>query len=899
MPAQPKPSIIDHFYRFTADANWRDGLELYQSGSIQRIETVESLIVSKVLDGAHKMEVRMKIHTGGKLIQWLECSCRQNRMSGQFCPHIVATVFHLHQEKHPIVNQLDPLLLIKPSNRQQKKVSRPAEDTGHAVLEHLRGSIVALQQKSDGGIIADVEIKKGIKSNYQLDIDQAATFSATANVALRLLKDEARQALLIYQQSEEVIVCAKVLVIDSASKLANCCQRMHVYDYHQQCDREITYVSAQKASIGKNYLFLKSVGYLKLQTDHAWAGFANKRFQGDSAAALLEDNFSAFNAAKHLYIDKQLQSEQIVEDQLHTKIVVRDEQDGLFKLSLNYRDDDTDISLTELLTKRKKRKYIKVSRKKWYRLPEVLLDNTWSQDKGSDFMVATALDMHRLHAALGDYDSFVGSTTLLNRLRTKTTFDPMQDTPSLAHSKLNLRSYQQYGFKWLWWLYRNQLHGLLADEMGLGKTHQAMALLTAAQLQLDNFRFLVVCPTSVLTHWQEKVLEFAPGLQPLVYHGSKRFANHGKFADGNLTVITSYGVLLRDSAELRKHHWNIMVLDEAHYVKNNATRIYQVICRLPNAMRVCLSGTPFENDLWELKSIFDFLLPGYLGSDRFFRKHLLRNASQDEQIEQEIVLSRLLHPFKLRRTKEAVLPDLPDKVIDIKTCSMLPAQSRLYKEIFELKAKPLALRISDEQGSTSALHVFAVLNLLKQVCNHPLMLIDGLDIDKHHSGKFELLKELLFEGLQSQQKIVIYSQYVKMIKIIGTYLVREKVKYIEMTGATRNRGKLISQFNNDDTQVFVATLMTGGIGIDLTSASIVIHYDRWWNASKENQATDRVHRIGQQKNVQIFKLVTKDTIEEKIDQIIRSKQDIFTKYLDRDEEMFKNLSREELLQMLS
>ena len=897
MPAQPKPDIIDHFYRFTSDTDWRDGLELYQSGCIDQVSTVESLIISKVFDGTRKIEVRIKVHGGGKLIQWIECSCRKNLMGGHFCQHIIATVFHLHQEKHHIFHQLDPRLLIKPS-KSQKKVSRPADDSGHAVLAHLRASIISLQQNATNGAIeANVEIKKGIKSRYTLDIDQAATFSANADVPLRMLNYVAQQALLIYQHGEEVIACEKVLAIDCDTKLADSCKQMEVYNHHEQCETKITYVPANKAAIGTNYLFIKAIGYLKLHADPAWLAYTNKKIHGDNAATLLANNFAEFSNVKHLYIDKQLQSSEIVEDQLHTKIIVKDESEGMFKLSLNYRDDDTDISLTELLTQKKKRKYIKVNRKKWYRLPEVLTDNDWSKDDSGAFMVASALDMHRLHAALGDYDSFVGSTTLLNRLRSKTTFDPMQETPSLAQSNLCLRSYQNYGFKWLWWLYCNQLHGLLADEMGLGKTHQAMALLVAAQSKVETFRFLIVCPTSVLTHWQEKIEEFAPNLNPLVYHGSKRFSCHTSFAAGNMTVITSYGVLLRDSDELRKHSWNIMVLDEAHYVKNNATRIYQVICRLPNSMRVCLSGTPFENDLWELKSIFDFLLPGYLGSDRFFRKHLLQK--EQDNLEQEMVLSRLLHPFKLRRTKEAVLPDLPDKVIDIKTCHMLPAQMRLYKEIFELKAKPLAVRISEDRSSTNTLHVFAVLNLLKQVCNHPLMLIEGLDISKHHSGKFELLKELVFEGLQSQQKIVIYTQYVKMVKIIGAYLQSEKIKYIEMTGSTRNRGKLISQFNNDDTQVFVATLMTGGIGIDLTSASIVIHYDRWWNASKENQATDRVHRIGQQKNVQIFKIVTKDTIEEKIDRIIRSKQDIFTKYLDRDEEMFKNLSRDDLLEMLN
>ncbi len=913
MSAVPaKTEFINHFYQFTSDLDWQTGLELYQAGAITHLATVDSLVVSKVRDDEQfqETEVRIKMHASRRFIQWLECTCADNRMRGHFCRHIIAVIFHLDREKHRIVQDLDLEMLIRPTGTVRKQTRAAAVSVQRSVLSHLRGSISQTRLHTDGRMTVEVEIKKGKAATYDLDIDQAAEFASSTEGARVSLCHEysAIRAIYLCRDGHESLFWQRVIVLQAAegcqlpARLTPAPRQATVYRRGEESETSIDYlVAAQvEARLGTKYLFLSGCGYVPVVEDSSWGSLPHsKRYLGDQAAALLQSELEELHSCSHLCIERDLRDETIIEDPKKTRVEVKAVEGGAFHLSLSYQDGDVAIPLTKLLTRNKKRRYLKTHDQHWLKIPALLTEIDWQTDSTGELIVASALDIHRLRAALGDYDAFVGSKELLARLSARTAFDEILEPPTLTHTNLQLRTYQHFGFKWLWWLYCNGLHGLLADEMGLGKTHQTMALLAAIQREKTDFRFLVVCPTTVLTHWQEKISDFAPTLQPMIYHGQSRAVLLPRVGRGNTTVVTSYGVLQRDVLELQKSHWDVVVLDEAHYVKNSSTSTYRAACRLPNAMRICLSGTPFENDLRELKSIFDFLLPGYLGSDRFFNKNILRPLKTNENLGDEMVLKRLIHPFKLRRTKEAVLPDLPDKIIDFRTCTLSPLQKKLYQSVIEFKARPLSEQLEHGASDVPVVHIFAILNLLKQICNHPLLVLDGLDLAKHESGKFELLKELIFEGLESNQKIVIYTQYLKMVDIISAHLNQQKIKFVSLTGASRQRGQLIAKFQGDTkTRVFVATLLTGGIGIDLTAASIVIHYDRWWNASKENQATDRVHRIGQNKNVQVFKLITKDTFEEKIDRLIRRKQDLFEKYLEKDEEIFKNLTRQELIGLL-
>ena len=656
--------------------------------------------------------------------------------------------------------------------------------------------------------------------------------------------------------------------------------------------------------LGKEYFFVPDVGYFPLSKDtpgSAWNELPLTRtFKEDEAAEFILSRYSGYLGPANVWVDESLMNQVVMEAPRLSEVEILEDVNGWFRLDPKYGKGKTSISMAALMQhlKKKKRNFIRAG-DVWMKIPEFVTQFPWQLDDNGEALKVDTIGMLRLKAAMGDFDQFAGSKTLLNKLRGRLDFDPEMATPEMSASKLNLRGYQEVGLKWLWWLYRNGLHGLLADEMGLGKTHQAMALMTAIQKETPDAKFMVICPTTVLDHWLDKAVAFCPNLNPMKYHGTARLSLLNKMEQECSLLITSYGVLLRDIKHLGAIGWKALILDEAHFVKNHETATYQAVCKVKSQIRVCLTGTPMENDLSELKNIFDFLVPGYLGSNEFFKRNYMSPISDGSAPEAELGLQKLIYPFKMRRTKVQVLPDLPAKVEDVRHCALSDEQVRLYREIVAMKAKPLVDQLQDENSSVPYLHVFATISLLKQVCDHPALILENADYRKHESGKFELLKELLDEALGSGHKIVIFTQYLGMVKIIQSYLTDKKIGHEVLTGQTRNRGEVIERFQKDpNSKIFIGSLLAGGIGIDLTAASEVIHYDRWWNASKENQATDRVHRIGQEKNVQVLKLISRGTLEEKIDSIIAAKAALFEKFMDRDEDVFKNLSRQELIDLL-
>jgi SNF2 family DNA or RNA helicase len=582
------------------------------------------------------------------------------------------------------------------------------------------------------------------------------------------------------------------------------------------------------------------------------------------------------------------------------KILAGDDQ--WFNVSPLFETGESAISMVDILLeyRNKKREYFR-SGKKWLKVPEFVTQYAWQIDEANKSLKLDTVAMIRFKAAIGELDKFAGSKKLLDKLRDRTEFQKQDNPPELINSNLSLRTYQAEGYGWMWWLHSNGLSGLLADEMGLGKTHQTMALLVAINNLKKDAKFLVISPTTVLDHWLDKIEDFAPNLLPIKYHGLKRQGLLSGLGKTNHTVLSSYGIVMRDITQLGSIDWDVVVLDEAHFVKNNDTATYRAVCNLKSKSRFCLSGTPMENHLGELKAVFDFLLPGYLGSDDYFKRTWLQplTTGTANAPGQDTSLQRLIHPFKMRRTKDLVLKDLPEKVEDIRHCTLSDEQQSMYKQTMDLKVRPLMDVVKDETKAVPFLHVFSILTLLKQICDHPSVLRGRETWRDHQSGKFELFKELIQEAIESGHKIVVYSQYLEMLGIISEFLKSESIDHEILTGSTTNRGKVIARFQTDENcKVFCASLLAGGIGIDLTAANVVIHYDRWWNASKENQATDRVHRIGQNRNVQVLKLVTRDTLEERIDQLIKKKQALFEKFLDQDEEIFKSLTRGEIIELL-
>ncbi len=478
---------------------------------------------------------------------------------------------------------------------------------------------------------------------------------------------------------------------------------------------------------------------------------------------------------------------------------------------------------------------------------------------------------------------------------------PLGKKPSLDGMKSKLRIYQEIGLDWLRFLYENSLGGLLCDDMGLGKTHQIMALFTAIkEVNPQAGPFLVICPTSVLSHWKNKIRDHAVALKADIYHGNQR--NLDRSLKKSDVTITSYGVMRNDSERLAKAGFDIAVFDEIQAVKNKQTIAYEAAENLKAKIKLGLTGTPVENNLGELKALFDLVLPGYLGDDKSFEENYGKKQVQERKSQRLERLSRQISPFVLRRMKTSVLQELPPKIEDVRYCELTDDQVKLYRDAIETQGAKLKRELGLNSKPVPYIHIFALLNLLKQICDHPALAIkDDPHARKLKSGKWESFKELLGECLDSGRKIVVYSQFLEMIDIIGKHLDDLGVGYVTLTGKSRKREEILERFaEDDDCRVFVGSLKAGGVGIDLVAASVVIHYDRWWNAAKEDQATDRVHRFGQQRGVQVFKFVTEGTLEEKISAIIDKKRHLLEDVVGEDDpDRMKTFSREELLDLMS
>lgn len=519
----------------------------------------------------------------------------------------------------------------------------------------------------------------------------------------------------------------------------------------------------------------------------------------------------------------------------------------------------------------------------------------------------TTLELMRLNAfdsillLEGEGNVHASSQVLLDEL---IHFQPPSE-PDLKGLLSHLRPYQEVGVRWLWFLYHQQLSGLLCDDMGLGKTHQAMGLIVSimnlyrSYAEGSTHHFLIVCPTSVLYHWQEKLQQFLPHAKIHIFYGTKRTLE--AFEERYDILLTSYGILRNEQEALAKIPFEVAIFDEIQIAKNQLSRIYAALVRIQAHMKLGLTGTPIENHLRELKSLFDIILPAYMPSETQYREFFVKSIEKENNFKRRELLNRLIHPFVLRRKKEMVLLDLPEKVEEIAHCDLAADQFQLYTQVLQQRRQLLMEDLQDERAPVPYLHVFSLLSSLKQICDHPAVYLKRFHEYRHFgSGKWELFKELLREARESQQKVVVFSQYLGMLDIIEHYLQEHHIEYATIRGATHNRQEQLQRFNHEaGCEVFVGSLQAAGLGIDLTAGSVVIHYDRWWNAARENQATDRVHRIGQTRGVQVFKLVTRGTFEERIDAMIARKGKLMEEVVGVDEQStLKVFSREELMQLL-
>ena len=443
--------------------------------------------------------------------------------------------------------------------------------------------------------------------------------------------------------------------------------------------------------------------------------------------------------------------------------------------------------------------------------------------------------------------------------------------PETLHAEL--RGYQQAGLDWLQFLRNFELGGILADDMGLGKTIQTLAhLLVEKESGRMDQPSLVVAPTSLMFNWRAEARRFAPELRVLMAHGPRRKLDFHRLGDADL-VLTTYPLIHRDMAVLGRQSWHLLILDEAQQIKNPGTRAARAVRELRARHRLCLTGTPMENHLGELWALMDFLMPGLLGTQTAFRRHFRNPIERHGDARARERLSRRLRPFFLRRTKSEVAPELPDKTEIQRGVALNDAQQTLYDSV-RLSMQARVRKALAERGlEGSRIVVLDALLKLRQVCCHP-QLLRNIDHGNAGSAKLDLLMDLLPSMVEEGRRVLLFSQFTSMLAIIQEALDESGLKYVTLTGQTRDRAAPVEAFQAGRVPVFLVSLKAGGAGLNLTAADTVIHYDPWWNPAVEDQATDRAHRIGQDQKVMVYRLVTEGTVEEKILKMQEEKREL-------------------------
>lgn len=469
-----------------------------------------------------------------------------------------------------------------------------------------------------------------------------------------------------------------------------------------------------------------------------------------------------------------------------------------------------------------------------------------------------------LLAQLPDINRWIGGEHVQVLAEKLANFSGIKNVPIPEGLKAELRDYQREGLNWLMFLNEYGFSGVLADDMGLGKTVQTLAYLSyKKQHQLLSLPAMVICPTSLVSNWLNEAIKFTPDLKVLVLHGVARHQYFKDINDYDL-VVTTYPLVARDFKMFMEYSFSDLILDEAQTIKNPLAKMTKSIKRIDAKQRLCLTGTPMENHLGELWSLFDFLMPGFLGSystfNRFYRKGIENEGNP--QIQQWLI--QKTRPFLLRRTKDEVAKELPAKTEIIHTIALQNDQRTLYESIritMEAKVRDL---LREKGMARSRIEFLDALLKLRQACCDPRLVKLEHAQQIKSSAKLDFLMEIVPEMVEEGRRILIFSQFAQMLGLIEEALLEKGIDFVKLTGQTRNRGDVIEKFQSGNVPVFLISLKAGGVGLNLTAADTVIHYDPWWNPAVENQATDRAYRIGQDKPVFVYKLICEQTVEERV-----------------------------------
>lgn len=522
-----------------------------------------------------------------------------------------------------------------------------------------------------------------------------------------------------------------------------------------------------------------------------------------------------------------------------------------------------------------------------------------------DFLKLTAGGSESLEIEVDRNNSL---SEMLAKLGDKSQLNPVENPKKLQG---NLREYQKRGVSWLQYLEQIGLNGCLADDMGLGKTIQVIARLLQerdiAQPQGTKIPpTLLVAPTSVVGNWYRELQKFAPDLKAVVHHGTQRAKDSKEFKQAcreNDLVITSFALARKDAKLLGEIQWHRIVLDEAQNIKNPKADLTKSILKLSAPHRLALTGTPIENRLLDLWSIFNFLNPGYLGNQTQFRRNFELPIQKNNDRHQSVTLKKLVEPFILRRVKtdESIIKDLPDKVEQKLYCNLTKEQASLYEAI----VKDVEEQLKSVEGIHRKGLILATLTKLKQICNHPMQFLqDGSEFTLERSHKLTRLSEMIQEAIEEGESMLIFTQFNELGTALEKYLrhtCHHNTYYLHGGTARKKREQMISQFQDPETEpsVFVLSLKAGGVGITLTKANHVFHFDRWWNPAVEDQATDRAFRIGQKKNVFVHKFVAMGTLEERIDEMIEDKKKLAGSIVGADESWLTELDNEAFKKLIA
>ncbi len=568
-----------------------------------------------------------------------------------------------------------------------------------------------------------------------------------------------------------------------------------------------------------------------------------------------------------------------------------------FDIYAKVRFGDYEIAFIDL-------KNLILARKKEFKLPNgevAVIPEVWLTKYAELFAFIEQDDQKLLlrkhHLALVQElsDESLAKTVMNRKLEKLRQFAEIDPQPLPKGFRGTLRPYQKAGYDWLYFLNQYRFGGCLADDMGLGKTVTTLAMLQAQKEAAAAEPSLLVMPTSLLYNWEMEARKFAPQLRVLVYAGSQRQKDPQQFGRYDL-VLTSYGTARMDADLLKNYRFNYLILDESQAIKNPSSHISQAIRQFNAAHRLILTGTPLENTTMDLWSQMTFINPGLLGSQSFFRTHFQVPIEKHNDEQQTQKLYALIKPFLLRRHKSQVALDLPPKVENIHYCTMTETQEQQYEEAKSYYRNLILQQIEDNGMGKTQLMVLQGLTKLRQLANHPRMIDPAYEGD---SGKFKQVIHQLETALSTKHKVLIFSQYVKHLSIVRQHLDTHGVVYAYLDGATLNRQAQVDTFQQDsNVQVFLISLKAGGLGLNLTAAEYVFLLDPWWNPAIEAQAVDRAHRIGQQKTVFTYKFITKNTVEEKILDLQRSKQRLFNDLITTEESFVKSLTKADIMSLL-